>query len=90
MSARTRQWGPCLAERKDSVTDKPAQSEEVWGRGRGGGERKGSGRGGVGGNRCRRGYGSRKETEEERERERKRKGKNGRVKVDGRTKVSGK
>ena len=55
-----------------------------------GGEKKGLGRGGVGGNRCHRGYGSRKETEEERERERKRKGKNGRVKIDGRRKVSGK
>ena len=39
VSARSRQWGPCLVERKDSVTDKPAQSEEVWGRGKVQGEK---------------------------------------------------
>ena len=44
MSTRTRQWGPCLAERIDSVTDKPAQSEEGWGKGQGG-KRVGKGRG---------------------------------------------
>ena len=71
MSTRTRQWGPCLAERIDSVTDKPAQSEEGWGKGQEG-EKKGLGKGGVGDSRCCQGYGSRKETEKEGERKRKR------------------
>ena len=86
MSTRTRQWGPCLAERIDSVTDKPAQSEEGWGKGQEG-EKKGLGKGGVGDSRCCQGYGSRKETEKERERKRKRRRKEGKVKVDGRKKV---